>query len=134
LAEHLTCVGQPAQALELLDKAMRLDPKHPEYQYDIAFAHALVGRRDQAIDELKQVLIQLPDFLFAHAHLVVLYADAGKEEEARAEAAKWMALISPATVAQIREGWGRIDPCVGDAAFNRRFFNTLQRIEVSDSP
>jgi adenylate cyclase len=133
LAEHLTCVGRPTQALELLDKALRLDPKHPEYQYDIAFVHVQLGMRDQALDEVKQVLIQLPDFLFGHQLLAVLYADAGEDEEAKVEAAKYLALLSPWTVAQIREGALRIsEPCVVYADFNRHFFDALQRIGVSD--
>jgi hypothetical protein len=80
------------------------------------------------------VLIQRPDFTFAHQILVVLYADAGKEEEARAEAAKWLTLLSPLTIAQIREGLRQNSPCVGFTDFSRHFFDTLQRIGVSDPP
>jgi adenylate cyclase len=53
LAEHMMCVGRHVRALELLDRALRLDPYRPDYQYDIAFEHFQLGRRDQAIDEAK---------------------------------------------------------------------------------
>ena len=65
---------------------------------------------------------------------MVLYADAGKEEEARTEAAKWLALSRPLTIAQIRKGWQQYDPCVGWKDFVSHFFDTLQRIGVSDRP
>jgi adenylate cyclase len=134
LAETMMCAGNPEQALQLLDRALRLDPYRPDYQFDVAFAHLQLGRHDQAVDEIKQVLIQMPDFTFAHEFLAVLYADAGKTEEAKAEAAKWLALLSPLTVAEFREHWQQSDPCVGSPESKRHFFDTLDRLVVSQRP
>jgi adenylate cyclase len=129
LAEHMMCAGTYEQALELLNKTLRLDPYRYEYQFDTAWVHCLQGRRDQAAGELKQVLIQHPDFYPAHGLLAVLYADAGKEEEARAEAAKWLTLVSPLTLAEYREHWRRVsDPCVAWRDSDRHFLDTMQRL------
>ncbi len=99
LGEHLMCVGRHVEAVELRQ----------------------LGMRDQAVDELKQALIQQPDYKFAHEALVVLYADAGKEEEARTEAAKWLELSRPLIIAQIRERLQQYDPCVGWKDFVSHF-------------
>jgi tetratricopeptide (TPR) repeat protein len=132
LAEHLICEGRPAQALELLEKALRLDPVfyHADYQCDLAVVHLQLGRRDQAVDELKQVLFHQPDFTFAHAILAVVYADIGNQTEARAEAAKWLKLVSPLTIAKVRELDRRNNPCE-DRAERKRGFDTLQRLSMA---
>jgi tetratricopeptide (TPR) repeat protein len=130
LAEHMRCVGRYEQALELLDKTLRLDPYRYEYQFDTAWVHSLQGRRDQAVGELKQVLIQHPDFYPAHGFLAVLYADAGKEDEARVEAAKWLTLVTRLTVPEMRDHWRQVDDaCVSwKNGADSHFFDTLQRL------
>jgi len=128
LAEHMICVGNRLQALELLEKTLRLDPWRAVYRMDLAFVHLQLGQHDQARDELNQVLIQQPDNTFAHGMLAVLYADAGKEEEAKVEAAKWLALVSPRTVEEVRENSRQNDPCTGYTDFVNHQFDTLQRL------
>jgi tetratricopeptide (TPR) repeat protein len=125
----MMCAGRYERALELLDKTLRLDPYRYEYQFDTAWVHSLQGRRDQAVGELKQVLIQHPDFYPAHGILAVLDVDAGKEKEARVEAAKWLTLISPLTLAEYGDHWRRVsDPCVAWRDPDRYFFDTMQRL------
>jgi adenylate cyclase len=132
LAEHLMCEGHPAQALELLEKALRLDPifYHADYQFDLALVHLQLGRREQAVDELKQVLFHQPNFAIAHAVLAVVYADTDNETEARAEAAKWLKLISPLTIAKVRELARQNNPCA-DRTERKHGLDTLQRLTMA---
>jgi len=129
LAEHLMCTGRPAEALEFLDKALRLDPVfyHADYQFDVAIIHLTVGKRDQAIDEIKQVLVHQPDFTLAHGVLAITYSKMGKKQEARDEAAKWLKLAKPLTIARIRELVRQNDVCV-DLPQEEQGLDTLQRL------
>jgi adenylate cyclase len=129
LAEHLMCAGEPAQALPLLDKALRLDPVdyRPDYKLDLVWVHLHLGKRAQAIDEVKQILIHQPNFSIAHAVLAVLYADAGLAEQAKSEAAKWLKLISPLTIPKIRELVKQNDICA-DQAEQKHGLDTLERL------
>jgi adenylate cyclase len=132
LAEHLMCAGRLAQALELLKKALRLDPAfyHADYQFDLAVVHLKMGKRDQATDELKQVLFHQPDFTFAHAILALIYAETGKEKEARTEASKWLKLVKPLTIAEVRE-WTRRNYVCADSAEWEHHLDTLQRLTTA---
>jgi len=129
LAEHLMCAGRPGQALGLLNKALRLDPVayHADYQFDLAMVHLSMSKRDQAIDELKQVLIHQPDFYIANGVLAVIYADTGRENEARAEAAKWLKLVKPLTIPQIRELVRQNNACADQVA-QKHDLDTLERL------
>ena len=128
LGEHLMCAGRLQQALPLIEKALRLDPVNyrSDYQFDLALLHLELGKSDQAIEEMKQVLIHQPTFATAHGVLAVVYADQGHEAEARTEAAKWLKMVSPLTVAKIRE-LDRDNICAGRAD-REHGFDTLERL------
>lgn len=128
LGEHLMCADRPREALPLIEKALRLDPVdyRSDYQFDLALLHLVLGKRDQGVDEFKQVLIHQPTFTFAHGVLAVIYADEGREAEARAEAAKWLKLVSPLTVSKLREV-DRDNICAGRAD-RKHAFDTLERL------
>src|SRR5213594_584222 len=74
LADILNWAGRPEEALHLIEKAMRLNPQYPPwYLWDLGHAYYLVGRYEEAIVALKQMLIRNPDFMPAHAYLCVIY-------------------------------------------------------------
>jgi len=50
----------------------------------------MIGRFDEAIVELKKAIAYSPDELMAHIILAAAYAEAGRLEEARLEAAEVM--------------------------------------------
>jgi tetratricopeptide (TPR) repeat protein len=50
----------------------------------------MIGRFDEAIVELKKAVAYSPDELGAHVTLAAVYAEAGRLEEARVEAAEVM--------------------------------------------
>ena len=48
----------------------------------------MMGQYEEAISICKGILQKQPDQLYAHIHLASAYMDAGREEEAHAEAAE----------------------------------------------
>jgi adenylate cyclase len=144
LADRLACAGHPTQALDLLKKAVRLDPSYGagtryqyefdlavQYQFQLGVVNSSLGNRAEAIDELKQVVVHLPaDYLvskWAHATLALLYAETDRQQEARTEASKWLELIKPVTIAQMRAGIRQTYPCNDLAQFMTNL-DTLQRL------
>ena len=95
LAWFLTMAGRPKEAVPLLKKAIRRNPMPPGWYFVILGAsYRLIGRFDEAISELKKAVAYSPNELMAHVTLAGAYAEAGRLEEARAEAAEVMR-ISP---------------------------------------
>src|SRR5262249_34626323 len=98
-----------------------------DVQFDLAIVHLQLGKRDEAVDEVKQLLIHQPDLTFAHGALAVIYADEGREGEARAEAAKWLKLVGPLTIPKKGELVKQNDVCA-DQAQQRHALDTLERL------
>ena len=95
LAWFLTMAGRPEEAVPLLKKAIRRNPMPPGWYFVILGAsYRLIGRFDEAISELKKAVAYSPNELMAHVTLAGAYAEAGRLEEARAEAAEVLR-ISP---------------------------------------
>jgi len=89
LGEILYFAGRPEEAIGLIKKAMRLNPKYPVwYLHNLGHAYFLTGRYEEAIGALKRVLNRNPNFWPAHIYLAASYVELGREEEARAEAEK----------------------------------------------
>jgi adenylate cyclase len=89
LAEALSRVGKPEDALEAAARALRLKPFIAERHLDsVGAAYYLAGRPEEAIAPLKRFLTRYPNILGAHLTLAAVYSELGKEAEARAEAAE----------------------------------------------
>jgi len=87
LASTLNFGGRAREALGLIEKAIRLNPRCPAfYLYVLGQALRLLGRTEEAIATQKRALARSPDFLVSHVSLVVMYSESGREQEARAEA------------------------------------------------
>ncbi len=54
------------QARESLTEALRLDPNAVEVRYALAVLYEGTGRREQAAEELQQIVEQQPEFDSAH--------------------------------------------------------------------
>ena len=117
------------QALELLNKTARLDPLvyRPDYQFDLALTHLALGKRDQAIDEMKQILARQPTFSLARAWLAGLYDAEGKEREALAQTSSFLKLVGPINFVEMRKDDRQYDVCVGRAD-RERGFDRLERL------
>ena len=88
MALVLNSQTKPAEALVAVDKAMRLDPRNPEYLWEQGRAYSLLGRWKESILALKPYLGRHPDHLWAHAYLAFDYSFLGEEDAARAETAE----------------------------------------------
>ena len=63
-----------AEAIELIKKAIRLNPRYPFwYSFQLGRAYSLVGRYEEAIAAQKQALLRNPNWLFSHAELFFNY-------------------------------------------------------------
>jgi adenylate cyclase len=72
------------EGIELMQKAMRLNPHHPEwYLWGLGMAYYTAGQSDEAIGALKRMQTHHLD---SRAFLAASYAQTGRMEEAEAEA------------------------------------------------
>jgi tetratricopeptide (TPR) repeat protein len=86
MAESLTYLGRSEQAIAQLKKAMRMNPRHPSWYWELlGFAYYEVGQYKEALAALKQD--NKPSF-FGHRNLAAVYVRLGRLEEARAEVLK----------------------------------------------
>ena len=102
LAEVLAWAGRPEESIRAIQQAMRLNPHVPFfYRWTLGHAYYLARRNTEAIDTLKKVLQENPNFLAAHAYLAVLYTELGRAQEAREAWDKARQLSPGATPATI---------------------------------
>ncbi len=97
LAYVLESSGRSAEAIVLLKKAIRLDPRNhgwPSYLTTEALAYTYMGRYEEAIPVFKEDLARNPNDLIAHEWLAACYIGVGRVDDARAEAGEVMR-ISP---------------------------------------
>jgi TolB-like protein/class 3 adenylate cyclase/predicted Zn-dependent protease len=86
LAETLSRVGKPEEALRMVEQALRRKSLvADQHLISIGTAYALAGRPEEAIAPLKQFLSRYPNILGAHLTLAAVYSELGREAEARAE-------------------------------------------------
>jgi TolB-like protein/class 3 adenylate cyclase/cytochrome c-type biogenesis protein CcmH/NrfG len=93
MAEILGLAGRPAEAIGLMEQAMRLNPQYPAwYLLTLGRVYHSAERYEEAVEVLKNALTHNPNNLGAHIHLAAAYSELGREEEARAEAAEILRL------------------------------------------
>jgi adenylate cyclase len=89
LAQVFYSVGQPAKAIEIAKAQMRLDPFHPHFAPLIAgIAYYLLKEHQEAQRWLQEATGRAPNHQYGHAFLAATYAQLGRVEDARAEAAE----------------------------------------------
>lgn len=81
-ATTLGDAGLHEQALPLLTKIIKLQPKLPEAHYNLARAHLALGQDSLVEPELKTSIELRPDFYEAHVLLGTLLANGGESERA----------------------------------------------------
>jgi adenylate cyclase len=97
LAIALATTGKPAEALKVVEKAKRLDPRMPDSSPCFLAegeAYTFMGRYEEAIPVLKRSASHNPDLMMPHQLLAMSYIELGRESDARAEAAEILR-ISP---------------------------------------
>lgn len=86
LGRSLNYAGRPEEAIQLLEKAIRLDPRPKSFfYYTLGVAYNMTGRYDESIEACKRAIKDEPNNLYAHVALTAAYSLSGQEEEARAE-------------------------------------------------
>ena len=81
--------GRPAEAITVLDKAMRLSPMPQAWYYSlVGISYRLMHQYDKAIATLEKGLRVQPDNLPCLVNLAAAYGSAGRHEDARKTAAK----------------------------------------------
>jgi adenylate cyclase len=89
LAQVFYSVGQPAKAIEIAKAQMRLDPFHPHFAPLIAgIAYYLLKEYQAAQRWLREATGRAPNHQYGHAFLAAAYAQLGRVEDARSEAAE----------------------------------------------
>jgi adenylate cyclase len=89
LGVNLIWAGRPAEAIPILQKAMRLSPIPPYVcLFALAGSYSLTGQYEEAIALQRRILQKEPNQLPSQVGLVLALMGAGKEDEARTEAAK----------------------------------------------
>ena len=109
-AAVLTAVGEGGDAVEMMAKAMQLNPDAPAwYLNTLATAYILTGREEEAVSTYEKVLESNPshaDAYNARLELTLLYAGSGRENAARVEAQNLLKLVPGFSV----EIWGQRNP------------------------
>ena len=89
LAQVFYSVGQPTKAIEIAKAQMRLDPFHPHFAPLIAgIAYYLLKEYQEAQRWLREATSRAPNHQYGHAFLAAAYAQLGRVEDARSEAAE----------------------------------------------
>ncbi len=85
LADSNMQINRSAEALPLIQKALKIDPKLGRAHLDLGILYADAGRHEDAIRELNIAAKLTPDDPNPHWRLARLYQSMGKKEEANAE-------------------------------------------------
>ncbi len=93
LGQTLLYAGRPDEAIEYINKAIRLNP-FPPYLYpnNLGLCYLQKGQYEDALKEFKKAFQLAPKSPPVHFNLAVTYALLAREEEARASAAKCLEL------------------------------------------
>jgi adenylate cyclase len=103
LAQDLDFAGKPEEAIEALNKAMRLDPRNRDYYLDdVAWSYSLMGRYAEAVPLFKRNLARYPNSMGGHWGLAVVYVELGRLNEAQTEAAAVMRLSPQLTLESLK--------------------------------
>jgi adenylate cyclase len=89
LGRALCYAGRPAEAIQLLEKVLRMDPMPGTIELNtLGRAYRDVGQYDEAIATCKKAIKIAPKNQWAHITLTSAYSLSGREQEARAQAAE----------------------------------------------
>jgi adenylate cyclase len=85
----LTFAGRHEEAIPELQRAIRLNPIPPNiYLYSLGISYTLTGQYNEAIPWGENAVRREPNSLMARLFMAAAYSRAGRDEEARVEAAE----------------------------------------------
>jgi adenylate cyclase len=105
LGMALVFACRPVEAIEVLKKAIRLNPLPPSYYFvKLGRAYRMTEQYEQAIESYKKALNRSPVDVFAHVELAATYALLGREEKAREKAADVLKLHPKFSIERYTKG------------------------------
>ncbi len=105
MAQILTWIGKPDEAIPLLQKALRPNPIPPvQYLNVLSTAYRVAGQYEKAIETSKKAVQRAPNSQLAYLYLTAAYALAGRDEEARAAAAEVLRINPRFSIEQHAKG------------------------------
>jgi adenylate cyclase len=107
----LNYAGEPARALEVLEANIRLDPfPWPGAFGQMGLANYLLKRYEEAVRLCGEFASRLPNWQGPHLFLAAAYAQLGRLEEAKAEAAQVLRINPGFTIKRYNLVWVHRDP------------------------
>jgi Tfp pilus assembly protein PilF len=79
---ELLAQSKPAEAVEVLTKAMRMNPDDEDVHYNLGLALTRLGKFEEAVKQYEEALRIFPDYVEAHSNLGNLLMRTGRTEEA----------------------------------------------------
>ena len=99
LGTLLLNAGEPEQAIDILKRAMRMNPsKMDALSWTLAEAQMIAGHYEDAIETSNRATARQPDSMYPHIFMAAAYGAVGRLEEAQAEAAKVLHITPKFTV------------------------------------
>jgi len=90
----LAGIGRAEQALDEINRALRLDPVSPMVRTNVGLRLAEAGRVEEGIEQLLNTLVMEPDFGMAHGNLGAIYASVARYDEGITEMQKAVELLA----------------------------------------
>jgi TolB-like protein/Tfp pilus assembly protein PilF len=113
LAEVLSDIGRPEEALEAAAQALQLKPQLADFHLaGVGTAYAVVGHYEEARALLQRFLSRYPKRLDIHLILAMVYSELGQAAEAQAEAAEVLRLNPQFSLEVHRQRMPIKDPAV----------------------
>ena len=123
-ARSLDCAGHVDEAITYSRRAIRLNPFPAHYYYQVlGIAYWKKGEYENALKEFKKALQRAPESPWSHWDLAYTYIFLGRDEEARASAAKCMELAPYVTVGMMSKSVS----CKLDKAFFNEFLDAMRK-------
>lgn len=104
LGNVLIFAGRPQESIELIEKAIRLNPRQVGlFTTSLPLAYRDAGRYEDAITSAKKILAVNPNAVHYYFTLAFCFAELGQEEEARAAVAKILQLQPAASLEWVQK-------------------------------
>jgi tetratricopeptide (TPR) repeat protein len=111
LGGALAFAGRPEEGIELIEKAMRLNPHYPpRYLNFLGLAYLTARQYEEAIVPLKKAVTLSLNFAPARGNLAICYAELGRLEEAQAEATEYLRINPPLLLERVKQNVPYKDP------------------------
>ena len=123
LGSYLGLRGKSGRALEMVKRAIRLNPFPPNWFYNaLGNAYLFAGQYDEAITAFKECISRIPNFMPARVSLAVAYLETGKQQEARKQGREVLR-INPQFTPEVYV-FAKSDPALGERM--KILFDNLQ--------